>query len=66
VPTNTPPSGQPTATPNGNGGGGGRGGGGGGVGHIVVYGRFVNLIFAGHETGAPTEATTIFSISLVE
>jgi hypothetical protein len=36
------------------------------VGHIVVYGRFVNLIFAGHETGAPTEATTIFSISLVE
>jgi hypothetical protein len=37
-----------------------------GVGHIVVWGRFVNLIFAGHEAGPPTDATTIFSISLVQ
>jgi hypothetical protein len=61
VPTNTPggPLPTPTATPKG-------GGGGNGQGHIVVYGRFVNLIFAGYETGAPTDATTIFSISLVE
>jgi hypothetical protein len=63
VPTNTPGGAAPTATPTPK---GNNGGGGGGVGHIVVYGRFVNLIFAGHETGAPTEATTIFSISLVE
>jgi len=61
VPTNTPPSGGPTATPTSDGGEPG-----GGVGHIVVYGRFVNLIFAGHEAGPPTETTTLFSISLVE
>ncbi|HET6615647.1 MAG TPA: pilus assembly protein TadG-related protein [Dehalococcoidia bacterium] len=65
VPSPTPgPSATPT--PNSGGGGGGGGGCGGGCGHVVVWGRFVNLIFAGHEAGAPTDATTIFSISLVE
>ncbi|MEX0749830.1 MAG: Tad domain-containing protein [Dehalococcoidia bacterium] len=69
--TCTPIPGGPTATPtpdDGGPGGGGPGGGGpgGGVGHVVVYGKFVNLITAGSGTTAPTEATTIFSISLVE
>jgi hypothetical protein len=58
VPTPTP--GGPTATPTPGGGGGG------GNGHIVVWGRFVNLIFAGFEAGPPTNATTIFSISLTQ
>ena len=71
VPSPTPgPSATPTPKPGGGGGGGGGGGscggGNGGCGHVVVWGRFVNLIFAGHEAGPPTDATTIFSISLVE
>jgi hypothetical protein len=69
VPTNTPGAG-PTATPTTGGGngtcGGGNGGGNSGCGHVVVWGRFVNLLFTDSETGPPTEATTIFSISLVE
>lgn len=55
--TNTPSA--PTATPT-------PGGGGGGAGHIVVWGRLVNLFFAGHEAGPPTSSTTVFSISLVQ
>ena len=35
-------------------------------GHMVVYGQFVNLIRTGGATGAPTSATTLFSISLAE
>jgi hypothetical protein len=57
VPTPTP--GGPTATPTPDNGGGGNG-------HIVVWGRLVNLIFAGSEAGPPTNATTIFSISLTQ
>ena len=70
TPTNTPTPaptitpGGPTATPTS--GGGSCGGGGGGCGHVVVWGRFVNLLFTDSETGPPTEATTIFSISLDE
>jgi len=52
------------------GGGGGGGscgsGGGGGCGQVVVWGRLVNLIVAGHEAGPPNETTTLFSISLKE
>jgi hypothetical protein len=71
APTNTPGGGGPTATPTEPGGGGGTCGGGGGggssgCGHVVVWGRFVNLLFTDSETGPPTAATTIFSISLVE
>ena len=32
----------------------------------VVYGRFVNLIFAGGGIGDPTDQTTVFGIALVE
>jgi hypothetical protein len=41
-------------------------GGGGGVGHLVVWGRMVNLFFAGDQAGPPNDSTTIFSISLVQ
>jgi hypothetical protein len=58
VPTPTP--GGPTATPTPGGGGGG------GNGNIVVWGKMVNLIFTNVDVGAPTDATTIFSISLVQ
>jgi hypothetical protein len=61
APTNTPGGPAPTPTP-----GAGTCGGVGGCGHVVVWSRFVNLIFTDAETGAPTEATTIFSISLAE
>lgn len=63
TPTNTPggPTPPPTATATSSGGGGG-----GGAGHLVTWGRMVNLIFAGKEAGPPTSATTLFSISLVQ
>jgi len=35
-------------------------------GRAVVYGRFVNLIFAGGGIGDPTDQTTVFGIALVE
>jgi hypothetical protein len=65
APTATPGAGgpTPTATPD---NGGGNGNPGGGQGHKVVWGTFVNLIFAGHEAGPPTDATSIFAVSLDE
>ncbi len=35
-------------------------------GHAVVYGRFVNIIFAGGGISDPTDQTTVFGIALVE
>ena len=57
TPTLVPVTPTATATP---------GGGGGGNGHIVVWGRLVNLIFTSSDVGPPTTATTLFSISLVQ
>jgi hypothetical protein len=36
------------------------------LGHMVVWGRMVNLFFSGGQAGPPTSATTVFSISLVQ
>ncbi|HXK34633.1 MAG TPA: hypothetical protein VNM91_11560, partial [Dehalococcoidia bacterium] len=63
TPTQTPTPGAPQPTPTPDDGGQG---GGGGQGHKVVWGTFVNLIFAGHEAGPPTDATSLFGISLKE
>ncbi|HEY5638767.1 MAG TPA: Tad domain-containing protein [Dehalococcoidia bacterium] len=38
----------------------------GSPGHAVVYGRFVNIIYAGGAIGDPTDQTTAFGIALVE
>lgn len=57
TPTPTPaPTPAPSPTPVG----------GGPPGHGVVWGRFVNLVVAGSGVGAPTDQTTVFSVSLVE
>ncbi len=57
TPTPTPaPTPTPSPTP----------GGGGPPGHGVVWGRFVKLVVAGCGVGAPTDQTTVFSVSLVE
>jgi hypothetical protein len=39
---------------------------GNGLGHLVVWGRMVNLFFAGDQAGPPNSSTTVFSISLVQ
>lgn len=36
------------------------------IGHLVVWGQLVNIIVAGSGVGPPTDATTSFSIALVE
>lgn len=71
-PTSTPVPSTPTSTPPPGGGFNycgaaiGTASNSGSPGHIVVQGCFVNLIFTNSETGPANEATTIFSISLVE
>lgn len=58
-PTPTPGPATPTPTPNPNGDCGDPGG-------CVVYGRFVNIIYAGAPIGPPTSQTTAFGIALRE
>jgi Putative Tad-like Flp pilus-assembly len=58
-PTPTPGPATPTPTPNPNGDCGDPGG-------CVVYGRFVNIIYAGGAVGPPTGQTTLFGIALRE